>query len=99
MTFASPPPAIRTLRSHCAMTEENMGERMWRRTVTELSSYPTELDAPRDADDQRRVRFVRYTVVKSGRFVCFMPSEPRTRYLRFLSRSRLPMRSCAVSRA
>src|SRR5712691_5196436 len=33
-----------------------MGERMWRRTVTELSSYPTELDAHVTLTDQRRVR-------------------------------------------
>ena len=33
-----------------------MGESMWRRTVTELSSYPTELDAHVTLTDQRRVR-------------------------------------------
>ena len=33
-----------------------MGESMWRRPVTELSSYPTELDAHVTLTDQRRVR-------------------------------------------
>ena len=33
-----------------------MGERMCQRTVTELSSYPTELEAHVTLTDQRRIR-------------------------------------------
>src|SRR5258707_13904445 len=63
-----------------------MGERMWRRTVTELSSYPTELDAHVTLTDQRRVR-IRALHSREERPIRLLHARlsPRTRYLRFLS--------------
>ncbi len=63
-----------------------MGERMWRRTVTELSSYPTELDAHVTLTDQRRVR-IRALHSREERpiRVLRVRLSPPTRYLRFLS--------------
>src|ERR1700681_1044031 len=63
-----------------------MGESMWRRPVTELSSYPTELDAHVTLTDQRRIR-LRAFHSREGRPIRVLPERlsPRTRYLRFLS--------------
>jgi GNAT superfamily N-acetyltransferase len=63
-----------------------MGERMWRRTVTELSSYPTELDVHVTLTDQRRVR-IRALHSREERPIRVLHARlsPRTRYLRFLS--------------
>src|SRR6266851_4702100 len=63
-----------------------MGERMWRRTVTELSSYPTELDAHVTLTDQRRVR-IRALHSREERPIRVLHARlsDRTRYLRFLS--------------
>src|ERR1700716_183087 len=63
-----------------------MGERMWRRKVTELCSYPTELDAHVTLTDQRRVR-IRALHSREEQPICVLHARlsPRTRYLRFLS--------------
>src|SRR5712691_464646 len=63
-----------------------MGERMWRRPVTELSSYPTELDAHVTLTDQRRIR-IRALQRREERPIRVLHERltPRTRYLRFLS--------------
>src|SRR6185312_5085273 len=63
-----------------------MGESMWRRPVTELSSYPTELDAHVTLTDQRRVR-IRALHSREERpiRVLYARLSTRTRYLRFLS--------------
>ena len=63
-----------------------MGESMWRRPVTELSSYPTELDAHVTLTDQRRVR-IRALHSREERPIRVLHARlsTRTRYLRFLS--------------
>jgi RimJ/RimL family protein N-acetyltransferase len=63
-----------------------MGESMWRRPVTELSSYPTELDAHVTLTDQRRIR-IRALHSREERPIRMLHERlsPRTRYLRFLS--------------
>ena len=63
-----------------------MGESMWRRPVTELSSYPTELDAHVTLTDQRRIR-IRALHRREERPIRVLHERlsPRTRYLRFLS--------------
>jgi len=63
-----------------------MGESMWRRTVSEPSSYPTELDAHVTLTDQRRVR-IRALHSREERPIRVLHARlsPRTRYLRFLS--------------
>src|SRR5713101_5012347 len=63
-----------------------MGERMWRRTVTELSSYPTELDAHVTLTDQRRIR-IRALHSREERPIRMLHARlsAGTRYLRFLS--------------
>ena len=63
-----------------------MGERMWRRTVAEVSSYPTELDAHVTLTDQRRVR-IRALHSREERPIRVLHARlsPSTRYLRFLS--------------
>src|SRR6266699_3263145 len=63
-----------------------MGESMWRRTATELCSYPTELDAHVTLTDQRRVRIRALHSREEGPIhVLHARLSPRTRYLRFLS--------------
>ena len=63
-----------------------MGESMWQRSVTELSSYPTELDAHVTLTDQRRVR-IRALHSREERPIRVLHARlsTRTRYLRFLS--------------
>src|SRR2546427_10826152 len=63
-----------------------MDERMWQRTVTELSSYPTELDAHVTLTDQRRIR-IRALHRREERPIRVLHERlsPRTRYLRVLS--------------
>src|SRR5258706_991850 len=63
-----------------------MDEKMWQRTVTELSSYPTELDAHVTLTDQRRIR-IRALHSREERPIRVLHARlsPRTRYLRFLS--------------
>src|SRR5258705_2430674 len=63
-----------------------MGESMWQRSVTELSSYPTELDAHVTLTDQRRIR-IRALHRREERPIRVLHERlsPRTRYLRFLS--------------
>ena len=63
-----------------------MVESMWRRTVTDFSSYPTELDAHVTLTDQRRVR-IRALHSREERPIRVLHARlsPRTRYLRFLS--------------
>jgi hypothetical protein len=63
-----------------------MGESMWRRPVTELSSYPTELDAHVTLTDQRRVR-IRALYSREERPIRVLHARlsTRSRYLRFLS--------------
>jgi hypothetical protein len=58
----------------------------WRRTVIELSPYPTELDAHVTLTDQRRVR-IRALHSREERPIRVLHARlsPRTRYLRFLS--------------
>src|SRR3979409_1622693 len=57
-----------------------------RRTVTERSSYPTELDAHLTLTDQRQVR-IRAFHSREERPIRALQARlsPRTRYLRFLS--------------
>src|SRR5437899_13012133 len=63
-----------------------MGESMWRRTATELCSYPTELDAHVTLTDQRRVRIrALHNREEQSIRVLHARLSPRTRYLRFLS--------------
>ena len=63
-----------------------MGERMCQRTVTELSSYPTELEAHVTLTDQRRIR-IRALHSREEWPIRLLHARlsPRTRYLRFLS--------------
>jgi hypothetical protein len=63
-----------------------MGERMCQRTATELSSYPTELEAHVTLTDQRRIR-IRALHSREERPIRVLHARlsPRTRYLRFLS--------------
>src|ERR1700745_255826 len=63
-----------------------MGKSMWRRPVTALSSYPTELDAHVTLTDQRRGR-VSAVPQRAQRPLRVLHERlsPRTRYLRFLS--------------
>jgi RimJ/RimL family protein N-acetyltransferase len=63
-----------------------MGESTWRRPVTELSPYPTELDAHVTLTDQRRVR-IRALHSREERPIRVLHARlsTRTRYLRFLS--------------
>jgi GNAT superfamily N-acetyltransferase len=63
-----------------------MVESMWRRTVTDFSSYPTELDAHVTLADQRRVR-IRALHSREERPIRVLHAHlsPRSRYLRFLS--------------
>src|SRR4029079_6491658 len=63
-----------------------MGESMWRRPVTEFSSYPSELDAHVTLTDQRRVR-IRALHSREERQILLLHARlsTRTRYLRFLS--------------
>src|ERR1700730_2181913 len=63
-----------------------MGESMWRRLATELSSYPTELDAHVTLTDQRRIR-LRALHSREERPIRVLHARlsPRTRYLRCLS--------------
>jgi len=63
-----------------------MGESMWLRPVTELSSYPTELDAHVTLTDQRRIRIRALHSHEEGPIrLLHERLSPRTRYLRFLS--------------
>jgi len=59
---------------------------VWRRTVTERSAYPTELDAHVILTDQRQVR-IRALHSREERPIRELHARlsPRTRYLRFLS--------------
>src|ERR1700687_4585189 len=63
-----------------------MGERMCQRTATELSSYPTDLEAHVTLTDQRRIR-IRALHSREERPIRVLHERlsPRTRYLRFLS--------------
>ena len=63
-----------------------MGERKCQRTATELSSYPTELEAHVTLIDQRRIR-IRALHSREERPIRVLHARlsPRTRYLRFLS--------------
>src|SRR5258707_7434874 len=63
-----------------------MVERMWQRTVTELSSYPTELVAHMPLTAQRRI-LIRALHRREERPIRVLHARlsPRTRYLRFLS--------------
>ncbi len=63
-----------------------MGERVCQRTATELSSYPTELEAHVTLTDQRRIR-IRALHSREERPIRVLHARlsPRTRYLRFLS--------------
>src|SRR5258705_8069867 len=63
-----------------------MGERVCQRTATELSSYPTELEAHVTLTDQRRMR-IRSLHSSEDRPIRMLHARlsPRTRYLRFLS--------------
>src|ERR1700680_1385346 len=73
-----------------------MGERMCQRTATELSSYPTDLDAHVTLTDQRRIR-LRALHSREERPIRVLHARlsPRTRYLRFLSP--IPNTSLGVS--
>src|SRR2546425_3935 len=63
-----------------------MGESMWRRTVTELSSYPTELDAHVTLTDQRRGRVRALHSREEGPIRgVHARLRPPKRYFRFLS--------------
>jgi len=63
-----------------------MDESTWRCQVTELPSYPTELDAHVTLTDQRRIR-IRALHSREERPIRLLHARlsPRTRYLRFLS--------------
>src|SRR5258705_4650662 len=63
-----------------------MGERVCQRTATELSSYPTELEAHVTLTDQRRIR-IRALHSREERPIRVLHARPspRTRYFRFLS--------------
>src|SRR5437899_11414498 len=63
-----------------------MGESRWQRSVTELSSYPTEIDAHVTLTGQRRFRIrALHTREERPILVVHARLSPRTRYLRFLS--------------
>jgi RimJ/RimL family protein N-acetyltransferase len=59
---------------------------MWQQTVTELSWYPTELEAHVTLTDQRRIRIrALHSHEEQPIRVLHARLSPRTRYLRFLS--------------